>query len=130
VSNPIELALEQARRERAEGRPEEAERAYARAAELARAGRNELLLGHALRHVSDLARERGAVVDAWEHASQAAALYRRSGDQLGLANAIRLQALSACEPERATACWREARDLYSSLGAKAGVSECDRHIGA
>jgi tetratricopeptide (TPR) repeat protein len=129
VSNPIELALEDARRERTQGRPEEAERAYVRAAELARLAGNELLLGHALRHMSDLARERGSTVEAWEHASQAVALYRRSGEKLGLANAIRLQALSSREPEKAAAYWREARDLYSSLDVAAGVSECDRHIG-
>ena len=52
MSNPIELAFEEARRERAQGRPKEAERAYARAAELARLAGNELLLGHALRHMS------------------------------------------------------------------------------
>ena len=79
--------------------------------------------------MSDLARERGAAPEAWEQASEAVALYRRSGEQLGLANAIKLQALSARQPEQAAACWREARDLYSSLDVPAGVSECDRHIG-
>jgi hypothetical protein len=128
MSKPIELLLEQARRQRAESRPEEAERTYLRAAELARSAGNELLLGHALRHVSDLARERGAVAQAWENASEAAGLYRRSGDQLGLANAIRLQALSACKPEQAAACWREARALYSLLNVAAGVTECDTRL--
>jgi tetratricopeptide (TPR) repeat protein len=128
VRNPIELALEEARQQRAKGRPDEAERAYVRAAELAQSSGNELLLGHALRHMSDLSREKGAVAEAWEHASKAVALYRRSGEQLALANAIRLQALSACDPGQAASCWREARELYSSLGVAAGVRECDSKL--
>lgn len=127
--NPIELVLKEARRERAEGRTEEAKLTYARAADLARSQSNELLLAHALRHMSQLAHERGEMRAAWEHASEAAALYRSSGEErLGLANAIRLQALSARNLEEASACWRQARDLYSSLGVTAGVTECDRHL--
>lgn len=129
VMNPIEVVLKDARRERAEGRTEEAKRTYARAADLARSQSNELLLAHALRHLSELARERGETCAAWEHASEAVALYRNSGEErLGLANAIRLQALAACNREEARACWRQARDLYSSLSVTAGVTECDRHL--
>jgi len=125
----IEVALEDARREKAAGRVEKAEGHYRRAAELARACRDERLLAHALRHMSDLALARGAVHEAWEQASEAVALYRRSGDQLGLANALRLQALSAEEPQKAKSCWREARELYGSLDISAGVAECVRHLG-
>jgi hypothetical protein len=124
------MVLAEARRQRAEGHADEAERAYARAAGLARLGGDELLLAHALRHMSDLARQRGAIGEAWKHASEAAALYRSTSEQLGLANAIRLQALSAGEPQQAAACWREARDLYSSLDVAAGVRECDEKLGA
>jgi hypothetical protein len=81
-----------------------------------------------LRHISDLERERGAQREAWQHASEAVALYRISDDRLGLANAIRLQALSAKDRGEAHACWREARDLYSALEVSAGVAECDRRL--
>ena len=128
MDDAIELALQDARRERDQGRADESERAYSRAAELARSHENPAALAHALRHMSDLARERGAPAEAWEHASKAVELYRMGADRLGLANAIRLQALSAAVPEEGRTCWLEARDLYSSLGVTAGVSECDSHL--
>lgn len=124
----IALALQDARRQRADGRADDAERGYGRAAELARSGGDSNALAHALRHLSDLARERGASIEAWEHASEAVDLYRRTDDRLGLANAIRLQAMSAASPERAEHCWAEARAFYSSLGNIAGVRECDSHL--
>lgn len=128
MNDAIERALEDARRDRSQGRADDSERAYARAAEIARSDENAAALAHALRHISDLARERGALVAAFEHASEAVELYRKSGDQLGLANAIRLQALSAANPEKARSCWQEARDLYSSLGVIAAVNECDSRL--
>lgn len=125
MSRQIELVLEEARRLRADGRAEDAERTYAEAAEIARAEEDEAALAHALRHLSDVARERGAAGEAWEHASEAALLYRGSGDRLGLANAIRLQALSAPTEKEAAACWKEARGLYAELDVSAGVAECE-----
>ena len=106
----------------------EAERGYVEAAQLARSHGDPVALAHALRHISELARKRGASAEASHHACEAVALYRGSGDQLGLANAIRLQALSAGSREEAAAFWQEARDLYSSLGVGAGVAECDSHL--
>ena len=129
MSDPIQAALDEARRERAEGQFDNAEKAYANAAQLARSHGDKRLLAHALRHMSDLGRQRGETRAAWEHASEAAALYRQSDDQLGLANAVRLQALSAADRNQAKACWQEARDLYSSLGVSAAIAECDRHLG-
>jgi hypothetical protein len=128
MSNPFELALEDARRHRAEGRIGDAERGYARAAEIARLNADRAGLAHALRHMSDLARERGERSQAREHACEAVELYRKGSDRLGLANAIRLKALSAADPIEAKACWLEARDLYSALDIPAGVSECDSHL--
>lgn len=128
MSDLIEQALEGARRERTAGRPKQAELAYARAAELARSAGNDQRLAHALRHLSDLARERGARGESYEHASQAVALYRKGHDQLGLANAVRLQALAAADPDEARACWQEARELYAALGVGAGIEECDRRL--
>ena len=106
-----------------------AERAYSRAAELARSSDNHLALAHALRHLSDIAREKGALEKASAHASEAVALYRGSDDRLGLANALRLYALAIPGSDRAASYWREARDLYSSLDVSAGVSECDAQLG-
>jgi hypothetical protein len=123
VSNPVEAALRNARQQRREDRKKEAERFYVETAELARSEGDRTALAHAPRHVSDLARARGASAKAWQNANEAAALYRQSGDELGLANAIRLEALSANDPEQSRACWREARDLYSRLGVVAGVTE-------
>jgi hypothetical protein len=128
MPDSIEMVIEEARRQRTEGNAHEAEQGYGRAAELARSDGNECLLAHALRHISDLERERGAQREAWQHASEAVALYRISDDRLGLANAIRLQALSAKDRGEAHACWREARDLYSALEVSAGVAECDRRL--
>jgi tetratricopeptide (TPR) repeat protein len=125
MSNSVESALQDARRERAEGRTSEAEQAYNRAAELARSFEDSAGLAHALRHISDLERARGASEQARQHASEAVELYRSGEDRLGLANAIRSQALSAASTDEAQSCWREARELYASLGITAGVTECD-----
>lgn len=128
MSRHIELVLEEARRLRAEGRAGEAERAYADAAQIATAEENKAAVAHALRHLSDLARERGAAGEAWKHASRAAQLYRSSSDRLGLANALRLQALSAASDEEARAYWAEARGLYAERGIDEGVAECELRL--
>lgn len=128
MGNPMKDALERARACKKEQRMDEAEAGYIEAAKLARANEDLAALAHALRHISDLARERGAIEEASAHAKEAAHIYRRSPDRLGLANAIRLQALSAAHPEEARTYWREARDLYSSLGVHPGVQECDLHL--
>lgn len=128
MEDPIEVTLQEARRHRNEGRAADAEQAYCRAADLARANGNHPALAHALRHMSDLARQRGGSAEAWVYASEAVELYRKSDDRLGLANAIRLQALSASGAAEARSCWNEARDLYLALGVMPGVDECDRHL--
>jgi tetratricopeptide (TPR) repeat protein len=128
MPDSIETVIEEARRQRTEGNAHEAEQGYRRAAELARSDGNECLLAHALRHISDLERERGEPREAWENATEAVRIYRSSDDRLGLANAIRLQALSAEDQREAAACWREAREIYSDLGVSAGVAECDRRL--
>jgi hypothetical protein len=129
MSESIVDALDKARRDRKSGRAEEAERGYRGAAGLARSANDPVALAHALRHVSDLARQRGARAEAFELASEAADLYRRGDDLLGLANALRLKALSAPGKDQAAACWREARDLYQSAAVPAGVAECDSQLG-
>jgi hypothetical protein len=128
MDDAIETALREARRQRKAGGAAAAEQAYRAAAALARSGGDAELLAHALRHLSDLARERGARGEALDHAAEAVALYRAGADRLGLANALRLQALAAAEPAQGSACWREARTLYAALGIDAGVSECETHL--
>jgi tetratricopeptide (TPR) repeat protein len=129
MSESIVDALDKARRDRKRGRVEEAERGYRGAAGLARSANDPVTLAHALRHVSDLARQRGARSEAFELASEAVDLYRRGDDLLGLANALRLKALSAPGKDQAVACWQEARDLYESAAVPAGVAECDSQLG-
>jgi tetratricopeptide (TPR) repeat protein len=128
VDDPIEAALQDARRYRQEGRSTEAEQAYRQATEQARSNGNLAALAHALRHMSDLARQRDAPAEARTYASEAVELYRKSDDRLGLANAIRLRALSAASAQEATAEWQEARDLYLNLGVLPGIEECDANL--
>lgn len=128
MDDAIEAALQDARRYRQEGRPAEAEQAYNRAAEQAQSDGNLAALAHALRHMSDLARQRDAWAEAHAYASRAAELYRNTEDRLGLANAIRLRALSSPNVEDARADWQEARELYLALGVTPGVEECDANL--
>ena len=128
MGDPIEVALRDARQKQRDGQETGAELVYAEAAELARSKGDRTALAYALRHMSDLARARGAFSKAWHDASEAAALYRQSSDKLGLANATRLQALSAADPNDARAFWQQARDLYSHLGVEAGVAECESRL--
>jgi len=128
VSKAIEAAIDDARKHRAAGRTGKADVAYWRVAELARLEDDPAALAHALRHLSDLARERGALTEARDLAAEAVTLYRESGDGLGLANALRLRALSTADGEEARRCWQEACGLYSSLNVSAGVAECEKRL--
>jgi tetratricopeptide (TPR) repeat protein len=129
VSNALEVTFNDARKDRAAGRTGKAEEAYSRAAGLARLEGDPAALAHALRHLSDLARERGAAAEARDLADEAVTLYREIGDGLGLANALRLRALSSADDEEARRCWQEACGLYSSLDVRAGVAECEMRLG-
>jgi hypothetical protein len=134
MSQALDQALETARTLRKGGDAAGSEEAYARAATLARAEGDDARLAHALRHVADLARERGAFGESLSAAREALAFYRAApaGRPLDLANALRLEALAlgalGLEGE-ADAAWREARDLYACEQVAAGVEECDRHLG-
>jgi hypothetical protein len=125
--------IEEARQARDAGRSGEARLAYADAAELARSEQDGDLRAHALRHVSDLAREHGETGQALTAAEEAVALYRAMPHcrPLDLANALRLNALAPDDFARgyeAALRWGEARDLYASEQVQAGVEECDRHL--
>ena len=126
-------AIAEARTVRTAGDAAAAEQLYRHAAELARSEEDDLLRAHALRHVSDLARERGDMNQALAAAEEAVALYRAAPDEspLDRANALRLAALAlegAGRREEALPAWREARDLYARVNVQAGVDECDRRL--
>jgi hypothetical protein len=133
MSRGIREMLDMARSDRNAGRHEEAERGYAAAATQARSEDEPVALAHALRHVSDLARERGAAAEALSAAAEAVAIYRAQSETrpLDLANALRLNALGLTEASRgseAASLWLEARDLYSAAGVQAGVEDADAHL--
>jgi len=122
-----------ARADRNAGRCDDAERAYAAAAEQARSEKEPVALAHALRHISDLARERGSVAEALSSATEAVAIYREQPGSrpLDLANALRLNALAlsaAGRADEARALWQDARRLYAQTGVIAGVEEADARL--
>lgn len=128
----IDKAFRDGRSARNEGRLAEAVQHYERAASLARSSRDEHSLAHALRHISDMVRERGEVARALEAAEEAVSLYRsNSGTVLELANALRVNALAlqaAGKPDAAVPLWVEARHLYDDADVRAGVEECNHHL--
>lgn len=129
----IEAMLAQARALRTSGRTDAAAVAYRDAAALARATDAPLALAHALRHVSDLARDAGRADEALVCGSEALALYRAHAapQPLDLANALRVTALALDgmqQRDEAVLLWREARSLYAGLGIDAGVAECEAHL--
>src|ERR1700745_2638432 len=90
----IAMACDDAHQARKQGRLGEAARYYASAAAMARVAGEHDGLAHALRHVSDLARERGDGPLALEAGEEAVALYRAGASPLNLANALRVHALA------------------------------------
>ena len=88
---------------------------------------------HALRHVSELAREMGKSREAVDAAEEAVALCRNVADvpPLEQANALRVAALALEADGRcneAHALWCDARGLYAAAGVPAGVAECETHL--
>jgi len=135
MSREIAEMLDKARGDRRAGRFEDAERGYRAAAAQARAERQQIALAYALRHVSDLARERGSAEEALEASAEAVQIYRAEADArpLDLANAMRLNALALTDAGRgaeAKEMWLEALELYSSAGVQAGVDDANAHLAA
>jgi tetratricopeptide (TPR) repeat protein len=125
--------IAEARSIRTAGDAAAAEQLYRQGAALARSEDDDVLRAHALRHVSDLARERGDVGEALAAAEEAVTLYRAAPDArpLDLANALRQLALAlegAGHPQEAVPAWQEARGLYARVDVQAGVEEADRHL--
>jgi hypothetical protein len=133
VTNELEELLATARRDHQAGNHGAAYRGYASAAVLARLEALPVQLAHALRHVSDLARERGSIEEAIATANEAVAIYRRQVEAhpLNLANALRLNALAVADSgadRQAIPLWEEARELYRAAGVSAGVDEAQRYL--
>ena len=133
MNGQLDEMLAAARRDRQAGNRDAAERGYTSAAELARSQTQPLALAHALRHISDLARERGSFKEAAAAASEAVTIYRVQLDShpVDLANALRLHALAlaATGVDLGTLpLWKEARELYESAGISAGVKEAERQL--
>ncbi|MBX9861086.1 MAG: hypothetical protein K2Y20_16075 [Sphingomonas sp.] len=133
MSAAIEVLLAQARALRTAGQADAATTSYRDAAALARATNAPLELAHALRHLSDLAREAGRCDEALATGSEALTLYRSQAAPLplDLANALRVTALALDlndEQDAAVPLWREARGLYAGLGIAAGVGECEQYL--
>lgn len=133
MSAAIEALLAQARALRTVGQADAAAAVYRDAAARARTEGAPLELAHALRHLSDLAREAGRQDEALATGSEALALYRAQAapQPLDLANALRVTALALDlndQHDAAVSLWREARGLYSGPGISAGVAECEQHL--
>jgi hypothetical protein len=129
----VDEALEAAYRVRSQGDAARSEQLYSHAATLASAEGDDSLRAHALRHVSDLARERGAFSEALDAAEEAQALYRAAPGSRPLdhANALRLTALALDalgDAHAAASQWRQARALYVKEGIHLAVEECDRRL--
>jgi tetratricopeptide (TPR) repeat protein len=133
MSQKLEALLQRARADRATGHLTEARAAYELAVAKARAIDDRTSLAQALRHVSDMERERGESEDAFLSGLEAVDIYRSLPDasQLDLANALRVTALALMDlgkPLEAVPMWQEARALYGELQVFEGVAECDSYL--
>jgi tetratricopeptide (TPR) repeat protein len=134
MTESVEDLIERAYALRRAGDRTGAEAAYASAAGLARSAGDAPSLAHALRHVSDLARERDAPAEALAAAREAIDLYRSGvgAKPLDLANSLRLEALALEALGRSAESlplWVEAGSLYRQVGVAVAVAECERHVG-
>lgn len=133
MSRELETSLQQAKAERTYGDVTQARITYGLAVAKARAIGARSLLAHALRHVSDMDRERGKSDEAFMSGQEAIDIYRSlpGTSQLDLANALRVTALALVElekPLQAMPVLQEARALYGELRVLEGVAECDSYL--
>ena len=112
---------------------EESLRCYRATAVIWREQSNPGRLAHSIRHEADVLFELGRAAEAEPLYVEALALYRtsRTTAPLDLANAIRGYAIltqAKGASEEAIGLWREARDLYRSVGVEAGAAESARRL--
>jgi len=133
MSDAVRELLAAARQARNERRMDDALLGYRQASELARHNRDQVQLAHALRHVSDVARELGRPEMALAAGREAVDLVRATlgAPFLDLANALRVTALALQDlgkPGESAPLWREARDLYAAADVPDGVKECEENL--
>jgi tetratricopeptide (TPR) repeat protein len=122
-----------AQTERDLGRNCEALAPYEEAVLLCRRQKDALFLAHTIRHLGDVRRHLGQHEDAQSCYEEALAIYRREpeANPLDVANALRPFAIlreKMGDFDGARAFWREARELYESLGIDAGVAEASKAL--
>ena len=132
MPDSIEAKLDAAYAARTEGRMEESLLGYSAVADTARESGDLPNLSHALRHVSEIARQTGDPDRALMAGSEAVSTCRTMvAPALEFANALRVVALALEASGRdsdAIALWHEARGRYLDAGVMAGVEECDAHL--
>jgi tetratricopeptide (TPR) repeat protein len=112
--------------ERDLGRNGDALTSYEEAVSLCRKQNDALLLAHTVRHLGDVRRDMEQHEDAQSCYEEALGIYRREpgANRLDVANALRPFAIlreKMGDSDGAREFWREARELYESLGIDAGV---------
>lgn len=90
-------------------------------------------LAHTVRHLGDVHRRAGRLIEADRCYSEALSLYRAAPQPppLDFANAIRPAALikeAAGDLESAKALWVDARRLYEIAGVQVAVDECGTRL--
>ena len=102
------------------------------AVSLARTLDNPALLAHSVRHLGEINWKLGNQSEALRCFSESISSYRQitNPPPLDLANALtRLASITELnDREEAAILWKEARDLYASLGLVKGVHECEIHL--
>lgn len=134
--------IDQARTHRAAGDLAAAIDHQEQAIEVLRSDGDGAAIGHALRHLAEMAAEQGNCEASRRSIDEALALYREHVDpaSLDFANAMRVEAVvyEACDDkDAAIAAWRAAREHYARLDASfaalgvdgnPGVDEADERV--
>lgn len=119
--------------ERVRGRNHEAAVSYEEAVSLCRQQNDALPLAHTVRHLGDVRRHLEQYEVAESCYEEALAIYRGEpeANPLDVANTLRPFAIlreKMGDADGARAFWREARELYESLGIDAGVAEASQAL--
>jgi tetratricopeptide (TPR) repeat protein len=115
------------------GQDERALPLYQEAVALCREEQDSLLLAHTARHLGDLHRRAGRLLEADSCYSEALSLYRaaEAPPPLDFANAIRPAALlreAEGDLKTARTLWLEALRLYDAVGVRDAADECSRRL--